>query len=252
MFTIKGKVAIITGPSGGIGKGVAMKFAEAGFDIFGVDYADCAELKKEIEEKFGTKLEYMQADLTKTNAALAEKIVESAVKAFGRADVLINNAGIARRCDAIDYKEEDWNAAITINLTTCFLLSQAVARQYMKQGTGGKIVSLASMLAFSGGIRVPSYAASKHGIAGITKALCNEWAKEGINVNAVAPGYVDTPMNKAHKEDPKRFKELNDRIPFGRWATPEEIAGPILFLCTEEARYINGYVLAVDGGWLAR
>ena len=139
MFTIKGKVAIITGPSGGIGKGVAMKFAEAGFDIFGVDYADCAELKKEIEAKFGTKLEYMQADLTKTNADLAEKIVESAVEAFGRVDVLINNAGIARRCDAIDYKEEDWNAAITINLTTCFLLSQAVARQYMKQGTAVKL-----------------------------------------------------------------------------------------------------------------
>ena len=132
------------------------------------------------------------------------------------------------------------------------MLSQQVARQYIKQGEGGKIVSLASMLAFSGGIRVPSYAASKHGIAGITKALCNEWAKYGINVNAVAPGYVDTPMNKAHKDDPKRFKELNDRIPFGRWATPDEIAGPILFLCTEEAKYINGYVLAVDGGWLAR
>lgn len=252
MFTINGKVAIITGPSGGIGKGVAMKFAEAGFDIFGVDYADCAELKKEIEGKFGTKLEYMQADLTKTDTALAEKIVASAVDAFGRVDVLVNNAGIARRCDAIDYREEDWNAAITINLTTCFLLSQQVAKQYIKQGTGGKIVSLASMLAFSGGIRVPSYAASKHGIAGITKALCNEWAKHGINVNAVAPGYVDTPMNQAHKDDPKRFKELNERIPYGRWATPEEIAGPILFLCTEEAKYINGYVLAVDGGWLAR
>ena len=252
MFTINGKVAVITGPSGGIGKGVAMKFAEAGFDIFGVDYADCAELKKEIEGKFGTKVEYMQADLTKTDTALAEKIISSAVKAFGRVDVLINNAGIARRCDAIDYKEEDWNAAITINLTTCFLLSQQAAKQYIKQGNGGKIVSLASMLAFSGGIRVPSYAASKHGIAGITKALCNEWAKHGINVNAVAPGYVDTPMNQAHKDDPQRFQELNERIPFGRWATPEEIAGPILFLCTEEAKYINGYVLAVDGGWLAR
>lgn len=251
MFNIKGKVAIITGPSGGIGKAIALAFAKAGIDIFGVDFAPLDELEKEITE-CGVKFAGYHADLTKPSTELAEDIVKSAVDALGRVDILINNAGIARRCEAIDYKEEDWNAALNINLTTCFLLSQAAARQFVKQGTGGKIVSMASMLAFSGGIRVPSYAASKHGIAGITKAFANEWAKLGINVNAIAPGYVDTPMNAAHKEDQKRYAELLERIPIGRWADPSEIAGPVLFLCTEEASYINGYVLAVDGGWLAR
>lgn len=251
MFTIKGKVAIITGPSGGIGKAVAMTFAKAGIDVFGVDYQPMDELKKEIEA-CGVRFDGYVADLTKPSTALMEDIVNKAVESLGRVDILINNAGIARREDAINYKEEDWDAALNINLKTCFLLAQQAAKQMIKQGEGGKIVSMASMLAFSGGIRVPSYAASKHGIAGITKAFANEWAKLGINVNAIAPGYVDTPMNAAHKADEKRFKELNDRIPIGRWATPEEIAGPVLFLCTEEANYINGYVLAVDGGWLAR
>ncbi len=251
MFNIPGKVAIITGPSGGIGKAVAMKFAKAGIDIFGVDFAPLEELEKEVTA-CGVKFKGYHADLTKPSAELAADIVQSAVDAFGRVDILINNAGIARRCDAIDYTESDWDAALNINLKNCFLLSQAAARQMVKQGEGGKIVSMASMLAFSGGIRVPSYAASKHGIAGITKAFANEWAKLGINVNAIAPGYVDTPMNAAHKADEKRYKELLDRIPIGRWADPDEIAGPVLFLCTEEANYINGYVLAVDGGWLAR
>lgn len=251
MFTINGKVAIITGPSGGIGKAVATKFAKAGIDIFAVDFAPLDELEKEITS-YGVKFAGYHADLTKPSAELAADIVNTAVKELGRVDILINNAGIARRCDAIDYKEEDWQAAININLTNCFLLSQAAARQFVKQGTGGKIVSMASMLAYSGGIRVPSYAASKHGIAGITKAFANEWAKLGINVNAIAPGYVDTPMNAAHKADEKRYKELLDRIPIGRWADPDEIAGPVLFLCTEEASYINGFVLAVDGGWLSR
>lgn len=251
MFTIKGEVAIITGPSGGIGKSVAQTFAEAGINIFGVDFSPMDEIKKECED-LGVKFEGYHADLTKPSAELMADIVEKAVEAFGRVDILINNAGIARRCDAIDYTEADWDAALNINLKTCFLLSQACARQFIKQGTGGKIVSMASMLAWSGGIRVPSYAASKHGIAGITKAFANEWAKLGINVNAVAPGYVDTPMNQAHKDDKKRYEELMARIPIGRWADPKEIAGPILFLCTEEAAYINGYVLAVDGGWLAR
>lgn len=222
-----------------------------GFDILGVDIYDCNELKNELESKYSTRFEFIQADLTKTDGDLANKIVDTAVEKFETVDVLINNAGINRRCDAIDYPEEVWNEVIAINLTTYFLLSQAVAKQYMKQGTGGKIVNIASVISFTGAVRVPSYAAAKHGIAGLTKALCNEWAKKGINVNAVAPGYVDTDMNQQHKDNPAKYKQLNERVPFGRWAVPEEVAGPILFLCTEEAKYINGSILPVDGGFLA-
>lgn len=253
MFTISGKTAIVTGCGGhgGIGEAVALAFARAGINVFGVDITELDNMKKEVES-YGVKFEYMTADLCAPSENLMKEIVETAAKSLGSVDILINNAGIARREDAINYSEKDWDAALNINLKTCFLLSQAAARQMMRQGTGGKIVNMASMLAFSGGIRVPSYAASKHGIAGITKAFANEWARHHINVNAVAPGYVDTPMNQAHKDDAERYRQLLDRIPYGRWAAPSEIAAPVLFLCTDEASYIHGYTLAVDGGWLAR
>lgn len=253
MFTIPGKTAIVTGCGGrgGIGEAVALAFAKAGVNVFGVDIQKLDEMKKEMES-YGVKFEYMTADLCAPSESLMKEIVETAVQKLGSVDILINNAGIARREDAIHYSEKDWDAALNINLKTCFLLSQAAARQMMKQGSGGKIVSMASMLSFSGGIRVPSYAASKHGIAGLTKAFANEWARYGINVNAVAPGYVDTPMNQAHKDDADRYRQLLERIPYGRWASPSEIAAPVLFLCTDEASYIHGFTLAVDGGWLAR
>ena len=251
MFTIPGKVAIVTGPRVGIGHGIALAFAKAGIHVLGVGSSSMDELQKEIES-YGVKFHQVIADLTKPSTELAEHIVQTAVEMFGRVDILVNNAGIARREDAINYSEKDWDDVVNINLKNAFLLSQAAARQMIKQGQGGKIVNLASMLSFSGGIRVPSYAASKHGIAGITKALANEWSKLGINVNAVAPGYIDTPMNAAHKENKQRFKELNDRIPCGRWGTPEEVAGPVLFLCSNEANYIHGAILPIDGGWMAR
>lgn len=251
MFTIPGKVAVVTGCGGGIGKAIAVAFAQVGVNVFGIDIQALDETRAEIEAH-GVGFEYMVADLTKPSEALMKEITNTVVNTFGSLDILINNAGIARREDAIDYTEQDWDMVLNINLKTCFLLSQAAARQMMKQGTGGKIVNMASMLSYSGGIRVPSYAASKHGIAGITKAFANEWAKHKINVNAVAPGYVDTPLNSAHKADTERYRQLLERIPADRWATPEEIANPILFLCTDEAAYIHGFTLAVDGGWLAR
>ena len=251
MFTISGKVAIVTGPRVGIGHAVAMAFAKAGVNVVGVGSQNLDALKQEVEA-CGVGFCAVTADLTKPSAELAEQIVQTAVNAFGRVDILVNNAGIARRADALDYSEQDWDDVLNINLKACFLLAQAAARQMIAQGQGGKIVNLASMLTFSGGIRVPSYAASKHGIAGITKALANEWSQYGININAVAPGYIDTPMNQAHKDNPQRLKELNERIPCGRWGTPEEVAAPILFLCTDEARYIHGAILPIDGGWMAR
>lgn len=253
MFSIPGKTAIVTGCGGrgGIGEAIARTFAKAGVNIFGIDIKNLDEMKKEIET-YGVRFEYMTADLCAPSESLMKEIIDTAVEKLGSVDILINNAGIARREDAIHYSEKDWDAALNINLKTCFLLSQAAARQMIQQGTGGKIVNMASMLSFSGGIRVPSYAASKHGIAGITKAFANEWAKYQINVNAVAPGYVDTPMNLAHKNDPERYRQLIERIPYGRWADPSEIANPVLFLCTNEASYIHGFTLAVDGGWLAR
>lgn len=251
MFTIKGKVAIVTGPSGGIGKAVAVALAKEKIDIYGVDYADLEPTKKELES-YGIRFEGMNADLTLPSTKLAEKIVNGAVEAFGQVDILVNNAGISIREDAIDFSESDWNTVLNINLTNCFLLAQQVAKQMIKQGSGGKIVNMASMLAFTGGVRAIPYCASKHAILGITKGLANEWSKYGINVNAIAPGYIETPLNKSHMANPEYKKSLDDRIPCGRWGTAEEVAEPLLFLCTKEADYIHGVTLPVDGGFLAR
>ena len=192
----------------------------------------------------------IKADLTYTDKV--DEIVEKTVENFGRVDILVNNAGTIRRQDAIDYTEKDWDDILNLNLKTVFFLSQRVAKEFMKQKSGGKIISIASMLSFQGGIRVPAYTASKCGVAGITKALANEWAKFNINVNAIAPGYMATDNTKAIREDAKREKEILDRIPAGRWGTPEDLAGAVVFLASQASNYVNGYTLAVDGGWLAR
>lgn len=170
----------------------------------------------------------------------------------GKVDILVNNAGTIRRQDAIEYTEKDWDDILNLNLKTVFFLSQRVAKEFIKQKSGGKIISIASMLSFQGGIRVPAYTASKSGVAGITKALANEWAKYNINVNAIAPGYMSTDNTKAIREDDKRNKEILERIPAGRWGTPEDLAGAVVFLASKASDYVNGYTLAVDGGWLAR
>ncbi|WPX08610.1 2-dehydro-3-deoxy-D-gluconate 5-dehydrogenase KduD [Anaerocellum danielii] len=248
-FKLDGKVAIVTGASTGLGQGMAIALAEAGADIVGVDYVPCTETKQRIES-IGRRFLEIQANLMTIEPI--NMIIEKTIQEFGRLDILVNNAGIIRRCDAIDFTEKDWDDVIAINLKTVFFFCQAAARQFIKQGTGGKIINIASMLSFQGGIRVPSYTASKSGVAGITKALANEWAKYNINVNAIAPGYMATNNTQPLREDPVRSAEILSRIPAGRWGTPEDLQGAVVFLASDASEYVNGCILNVDGGWLAR
>ena len=249
LFNLNGKVAIVTGTSRGLGKAMAIALAKAGANIVGVGVSDMSETKEEIQ-KIGRQFLEIKADLTNTKSV--DKIVSETVKKFGGIDILVNNSGTIRREDAINYKEKDWDDILSLNLKTLFFLSQKVAKQFMKQETGGKIINIASMLSFQGGIKVPAYTASKSGVMGLTKALANEWAKYNINVNAIAPGYMATDNTKQIREDEKRSQEILDRIPSGRWGTPEDLAGAVVFLASKASDYVNGHTLAVDGGWLAR
>ena len=181
-----------------------------------------------------------------------DRIVEEAVGAFGRVDILVNDAGIIRRAPSLEFTEDDWDEVMDVNLKTVFFLCQAVARQFMKQDSGGKIINIASLLSFQGGILIPSYTASKSGIRGLTQLLANEWAARGINVNAIAPGYMETSNTEPLRTDPQRAPALLARIPAGRWGLPEEMRGAVVFLASEASSYVNGFTLAVDGGWLAR
>ncbi len=246
-FKLDGKVAIVTGASTGLGQGMAIALAEAGADI--VDYVPCTETKQKIES-IGRRFLEIQANLMTIEPI--NMIIEKTIQEFGKLDILVNNAGIIRRCDAIDFTEKDWDDVLAINLKTVFFFCQAAARQFIKQGTGGKIRNIASMLSFQGGIRVPSYTASKSGVAGITRALANEWAKYNINVNAIAPGYMATNNTQPLREDPQRSAEILSRIPAGRWGTPEDLQGAVVFLASAASDYVNGCILNVDGGWLAR
>ena len=248
-FNLKGKVAIVTGSSTGLGQGMIVGLAEAGADITGVDYVDAKETREKVE-KIGRKYLEIKANLLTTGPI--EDIIKQTIKEYGKVDILINNAGIIRREDAINFNEKDWDDVMSINAKTVFFFSQAVARQFVKQKTGGKIINIASMLSFQDGIRVPSYTASKSAVMGLTRALANEWAKYNVNVNAIAPGYMITNNTKALRADKIRSKAILDRIPAGRWGLPEDIAGLAVFLASEAANYINGYTIAVDGGWSAR
>jgi 2-deoxy-D-gluconate 3-dehydrogenase len=248
-FRLDGKVAIVTGASTGLGKGMALALAEAGADILGVASGDMVDTEKEITAT-GRRFVGVRADLISTEPI--NVIIEKAVTEFGKIDILVNNAGIIRREDSINFTEKDWDEVMNINLKTLFFLSQAAAKQFIKQGTGGKIINIASMLAFQGGIRVPSYTASKSGVMGLTKLLANEWAKYGINVNAIAPGYMATNNTAALRADPVRNAEILSRIPAGRWGSPDDMKGPAVFLASDASSYVNGYTIAVDGGWLAR
>lgn len=249
LFNLEGKVAVVTGAGTGLGKGMAIGLAEAGADIVGIGPSSMSETKAEVEKR-GKKFLEINEDLSKTDNI--DKIVNEILKKYKKIDILVNNAGTIRREDAIDYKEEDWDYILNLNLKTVFFLSQKVAKQFVKQETGGKIINIASMLSFQGGIRVPAYTASKSGVMGITKALANEWAKYNINVNAIAPGYMATDNTKQIREDEKRSEEILSRIPAGRWGTPEDLVGTAIFLSSDAANYINGHTIAVDGGWLAR
>ena len=249
LFNLNGKVAIVTGASRGLGKAMAIALAGAGANIVGVGQSNMDKTSKEIEEK-GKEFLAIQADLTSTEKI--EEIITKTIQKFGRIDILVNNAGTIRREDAINYTEHDWDDILNLNLKTLFFLSQRVAKEFIKQKTGGKIINIASMLSFQGGIRVPAYTASKSGVMGLTKALANEWAKYNININAIAPGYMATDNTQAIRDDEKRNKEILDRIPAGRWGTPEDLAGSVIFLASDASNYVNGHTLAVDGGWLAR
>ncbi|MDV5356343.1 2-dehydro-3-deoxy-D-gluconate 5-dehydrogenase KduD [Enterobacter asburiae] len=248
-FKLTGKVALVTGCDTGLGQGMTVGLAEAGCDIVGFNRKIPHETAQRVEA-LGRRFHAIQADLRDQQQLTS--IVDEAVEKMGHLDILINNAGTIRRCDAIDFSEKDWDEVMDLNLKSLFFLSQAVARQFIAQGSGGKIINIASMLSWQGGIRVPSYTASKSGVMGLTRLLANEWAKHNINVNAIAPGYMATNNTRQLREDAERNKEILDRIPAGRWGTPEDLQGAAVFLASPAADYVNGYTLAVDGGWLAR
>jgi 2-deoxy-D-gluconate 3-dehydrogenase len=248
-FSLEGRVAIVTGARTGLGQGMAFGLAEAGADIVGIDLSNPAETEKGVEKR-GRKFLGIEADLS--NIKVLDDILHQTIQRFKKIDILVNNAGIIRRTDAIDFSEKDWDEVMAINLKTVFFFSQAVAKQFIKQNTGGKIISVASLLSFQGGIRVPSYTASKSGVMGITRLMANEWAKYKINVNAIAPGYMATDNTAPLRADPERSKAILERIPAGRWGLPEDLKGIAVFLASDASSYINGYTIAVDGGWLAR
>jgi 2-deoxy-D-gluconate 3-dehydrogenase len=248
-FKLNGKVAIVTGSSTGLGEGMAYGLAEAGADIVGVYNNDLPENQEKIEA-LGRRFLGIQADLS--NISMVADIVGKTVEAFGRLDILVNNAGIIIRNKSVDFTEEQWDDVVNINLKTLFFLSQAAARQFISQKSYGKIINIASLLSFQGGILVPSYTASKSGVMGLTRLLGAEWAPHNINVNAIAPGYMATRNTQALQDDPVRNKQILERIPAGRWGRPDDMKGAVLFLASEASNYINGYTIAVDGGWLAR
>lgn len=248
LFDLSGKIAIVTGASTGLGQGMSIGLAEAGADMVLVDIVECSDTANHITA-FGRKSISVVADLSIMNSI--DKVVNRAIQDFGKVDILVNNAGIIRRTLAIDFTEKDWDDVLNINTKTVFFLSQAVAKDMMKRKEG-KIINIASLLSFSGGITVPSYAASKGAVAQITKALANEWAKYGLNINAIAPGYMETNNTKALREDSLRSQSILDRIPANRWGTPDDMKGAVVFLASAASNYVNGHVLLVDGGWMAR
>lgn len=248
-FSLEGRVALVTGGAGGIGQAIALGLAQAGADVAVVVNSGTADATRAGVEEAGRRFLSVRADLADP-AAIAPLVAE--VEAgLGPIDILVNNAGIIRRHDAADHPQEDWRAVLDVNLDAVWRLSQTVGRGMLDQGRG-KIINVASLLAFQGGIRVPAYTASKHAVAGLTKALANEWAARGVNVNAIAPGYIETDNTAALRADPERSKAILDRIPAGRWGDPADLTGAAVFLASGASDYVHGHVLVVDGGWLAR
>jgi 2-deoxy-D-gluconate 3-dehydrogenase len=248
-FSLEGKVALVTGGNVGIGQGIALALADAGADIASVARRASDDTVGKVLAK-GRRAISIQADLMSMEPI--GRIIEEAEKGLGPIDILINNAGIIRRNDAVDFTEQDWDDVMNVNLKTVFFLSQAVVKTMIAGQRGGKIVNTASMLSYQGGIRVPSYTASKSGVAGLTKLMANEWAKHGVNANAIAPGYFATDNTQALQDDPVRSKEILGRIPAGRWGDPSDIGGAAVFLSSAASDYVQGITLPVDGGWLAR
>ncbi len=247
-FSLEGKAALVTGANTGIGQAIAVALAEAGADVALAGRSEPTETIALIEQA-GRKCVNIKADLSSIEPV--GRVIDEAVAGLGKVDILVNNAGIIRRDDLLQFSEEDWDAVIDTNLKTLFFLSQAAAEGMVERGTG-KIVNMASLLTFQGGIRVPSYAAAKSGVSGVTKAMANELAPKGVQVNAIAPGYITTNNTAALSADETRNRQILERIPTGRWGKPEDIAGAAVFLASEASDYVTGQVLAVDGGWLAR
>jgi 2-deoxy-D-gluconate 3-dehydrogenase len=248
-FKLNGKVAIVTGASRGLGQSMAIGLAEGGADVALVASSSTEETAKKVQA-LGRRAVQIKANLLATNAV--ETILSETLAGLGRIDILVNNAGTIRRAPLLEFSEKDWDEVIQINQKSLFFLSQAVAKQMVKQGSGGKIINIASMLSFQGGIRVPSYTASKSAVMGLTRILANELAPHGINVNAIAPGYMETDNTAALRADEKRNAEILARIPAGRWGTPEDLQGAVVFLASAASAYMQGYTIAVDGGWLSR
>ena len=245
-FSLKGKVAIVTGSNTGLGQGICRAYVEAGAKVVGVS----RRLSTETAEMLGKNFYNVIADLSSLD--VIPGIIADTLDKFGRVDILVNNAGIIKRQDSLEFSEENWDSVLNVNLKTVFFLTQAVAQQFVAQKSGGKIINIASMLSYQGGIRVPSYTASKSAIKGITMTLANEWAKYGINVNGIAPGYMATNNTEQLRQDEDRSADILARIPAGRWGTPADLEGAAVFLASSASDYVNGFTLAVDGGWLGR
>ncbi|MCE1238145.1 MAG: 2-dehydro-3-deoxy-D-gluconate 5-dehydrogenase KduD [Hyphomicrobiales bacterium] len=249
LFDLTGKTALVTGARAGLGRGIAVALAAAGADVVGLGSHPMPETRAAIEA-LGRRFHEVVADLSAPPDL--DALIGEVEAAFAPVDILVNNAGIIRRADVLDFTEADWDAVMDVNLKSLFFLTQAAARRMKARGAAGRIISIASLLSFQGGIRVPSYTASKHGVAGLTKLLANELAPAGITVNAIAPGYMDTDNTTALRADPVRNRQILERIPAGRWGAPDDLATAVLFLAAPASSYVTGVVLPVDGGWLAR
>jgi 2-deoxy-D-gluconate 3-dehydrogenase len=249
-FRLDGRTALVTGASRGLGAAMARALAEAGADV-ALHASHRVETKaaRDLATACGVRAVALAADLAQRDAP--DRLVEEANAALGRIDILVNNAGIIRRADAHEHSDADWDEVLMVDLSNVFRLCRAAGRGMLARGSG-KIINIASMLSFQGGTRVPSYAAAKGGVAQLTKALANEWAPRGVNVNAIAPGYMRTDNTQALRDDPSRSDAITARIPAGRWGEPEDLAGAVVFLASPASDYVHGYILAVDGGWLAR
>ena len=251
VFSLDGKVALVTGASRGLGAAMAAAMGAAGAAVaLHSNEQPATQTAERICKESGKRTELFTADLE--DRAAADALFANAIAAFGQIDILVNNAGIIRRKAAAQHSDDDWDAVIEVNLSNAFRLCRAMGKHLIETGRPGKIINVASLLSFQGGITVPGYAAAKGGIVQLTKALANEWAAHGINVNAIAPGYMQTDVTKALREDPQRNKQITERIPAGRWGTPEDVAGAAVFLASRASDYVHGHVLVVDGGWMGR
>jgi 2-deoxy-D-gluconate 3-dehydrogenase len=249
-FRFTGKNASVTGSSRGLGAAIAIGLAEAGANVVCHGRSSDGQAVCEKIHELGRKSLFLLGDVTDTQ--FCSGLIRKTIDELGALDILVNNAGTIRRAPAVEFRQNDWDEIIAVNLTSVFRLSQAVGRQMIQQGTKGKIVNIASLLSFQGGIFVPAYAAAKGGVAQLTKALANEWAAKGINVNAIAPGYMTTDNTTALRNDPQRSRQILERIPAGRWGEPCDLVGAAIYLCSSASDYVHGHLLTVDGGWLGR